>query len=131
MSLKHLVISVVCYKLRQNEAKGTSLCNARYMHIYLFSTVRGNMNNISSCSVKSTYVAFLALIVNNHSFYSTRIFTRYNWHQEMYWQHLRWNLHWIMGLSQTIVFNWQDSQILQCTTHSIIFLIMKICILHR
>ena len=54
--------------LRQNEAKGTSLCNARYMHIYLFSTVGGNMNNISSCSVKSTYVAFLVLIVNNHSF---------------------------------------------------------------
>ena len=47
------------------------------MHTYLFSTVRGNMNNISSCSVKSTYVAFLVLIVNNHSFYSTRIFTRY------------------------------------------------------
>ena len=29
----------------------------------LTSTARGNMNNISSCSVKSTYVAFLVLIV--------------------------------------------------------------------
>ena len=39
----------------------------------LFSTTRGNMNNIFSCLVKSTYVAFLVLIVNDHSLHRTRL----------------------------------------------------------
>ena len=39
----------------------------------LTNTARGNMNNISSCLVKSTHVAFLVLIVNDHSLYRTRL----------------------------------------------------------
>ena len=31
------------------------------------------MNNISSCLVKSMYVAFLVLIVNDHSLHGTRL----------------------------------------------------------
>ena len=45
----------------------------------LFSTTRGNMNNISSCLVKSTYVAFIVLIVNDHSLHRTRLL-RVTWH---------------------------------------------------
>ena len=37
------------------------------------------MNNISSCIVKSTYVAFLVLIVNDHSLHRTRLL-RVTWH---------------------------------------------------
>ena len=56
------------------------------------------MNNISSCLVKSTYVAFLVLIVNDHSLHRTRLL-RVTWHPNAFF-----DLH-LSTFCSNIVFN--------------------------
>ena len=57
----------------ETNVKGEHVTRSVAQSHVLISTARGNMNNISSCLVKSTHVAFLVLIVNDHSLHGTRL----------------------------------------------------------
>jgi len=79
----------------ETNVKGEHVTRSVAQSHVLISTARGNMNNISSCLVKSTHVAFLVLIVNDHSLYRTRLL-RVTWHPDEFFKlhHLYLQLRW-------------------------------------